>query len=58
MALQSDQVERLHDALPLPQITLPYLFDAELGPGQLGELADAARSGITALDAPALSGPG
>ncbi|MCA9611238.1 MAG: hypothetical protein KDA94_14255 [Acidimicrobiales bacterium] len=49
MALQAEQVARLADALPLPQLRLPYLFDAELGPAQLDELADAMLEGIGAL---------
>ena len=49
MALQHTQVERLAHALPLPQLTLPYLFDAELGPAQLDELADALLRDIEAL---------
>ncbi len=46
MALQAEQTERLDEALPLPQLRLPYLFDAELGPEQLDELADALLEGI------------
>ena len=46
MALQAEQVGRLADALPLPQLSLPYLFDAELGPTQLDLLADSILSGI------------
>ena len=49
MALQTEQVARLGDALPLPQIVLPYLFDAELGPPQLDELADWLLAGIDPL---------
>jgi hypothetical protein len=44
--LQAEQVERLAEALPLPQLALPYLFDAELGPDQLDLLASAALDGI------------
>jgi anion-transporting ArsA/GET3 family ATPase len=49
IALQAEQVERLAEALPLPQLGLPYLFDAELGLAQLDELADASLRGIEAL---------
>jgi anion-transporting ArsA/GET3 family ATPase len=49
IALQAEQVERLAEALPLPQMGLPYLFDAELGLAQLDELADAALREIEAL---------
>ena len=45
MVLQTEQVARLADTLPLPQLALPYLFDADLGPAQVellaGELLDA-----------------
>ena len=47
--LQAEQVERLAEALPLPQLSLPYLFDAELGPSQLDQLAAAALDGIGEL---------
>ncbi len=55
MALQREQVERLDEALPLPQLHLPYLFDAELGPRQLGQLADALLVGVEALDPAAVA---
>ena len=35
MALQAEQVARLAETLPLPQLALPYLFDADLGPAQV-----------------------
>ena len=38
--LQSEQVARLADQLPLPQLHLPFLFGAELGPAELDLLAD------------------
>ena len=47
--LQAEQVDRLAEALPLPQLALPYLFDAELGPEQMGDLADAMTDGIGGL---------
>ncbi|QXC63620.1 hypothetical protein KSP35_17085 [Aquihabitans sp. G128] len=50
MALQREQLGRLADALPLPQLRLPYLFDAELGPDQLDLLAAALLDGVGALD--------
>lgn len=46
MALQAEQVGRLAEALPLPQLSLPYLFDAELGPDQLEQLAASMLDGI------------
>ena len=54
MALQRSQIERLHEALPLPQLQLPYLFDAEIGPEQLHQLAEALLAGVAGLDAAAL----
>jgi anion-transporting ArsA/GET3 family ATPase len=50
MALQADQIARLREALPLPQLRLPYLFDAEIGPSQLDELATALLAGVDDLD--------
>ena len=40
-ALQREQIARLADELPLPQIRLPFLFDAEIGPDQVDALARA-----------------
>ncbi len=54
--LQHEQVKRLADALPLPQLHLPYLFDAELGLPQLDLLAEALLAGVRGLDA-ASTGP-
>ncbi|MEZ5137291.1 MAG: ArsA-related P-loop ATPase [Acidimicrobiales bacterium] len=48
-ALQAEQVERLREALPLPQLRLPYLFDAELGPEHLDLLAAAVLDGVAEL---------
>jgi anion-transporting ArsA/GET3 family ATPase len=39
--LQREQVERLRDGLPLPQLHLPFLFTADLGRPELDVLADA-----------------
>jgi anion-transporting ArsA/GET3 family ATPase len=47
--LQAIQAERLADALPLPQLILPYQFTAELGPEQLGALAEALGAAIDGL---------
>ena len=49
MALQAEQVGRLADALPLDQLALPYLFNAELGPSQLDQLATSLLEGIGVL---------
>ena len=54
MSLQREQVERLSEALPLPQIRLPYLFEAELGPSELERLADAFLGGVEELSDPAV----
>jgi anion-transporting ArsA/GET3 family ATPase len=47
--LQSEQLERLAERLPLPQICLPYVFSADLGPQDVDELAAAFTSGIGQL---------
>ena len=39
MALQSEQVERLGAELPLPQLRLPFLFTADIGPTEVDLLA-------------------
>ncbi len=38
--LQASQLDRLGEQLPLPQLCLPFLFRADLGPTQIDELAD------------------
>jgi anion-transporting ArsA/GET3 family ATPase len=52
--LQAQQVERLADALPLPQIHLPFLFTTEVGPAEVDQLADAFAASVAALPNPAL----
>lgn len=49
MELQSEQVARLAEMLPLPQIHLPFIFSADLGPDHVDELAAAMRSGIEGI---------
>lgn len=49
MDLQAEQVERLAEMLPLPQIHLPFIFSADLGPDHVDELAAAMRVGIEGL---------
>ena len=44
--LQREQVARLGAQLPLPQLHLPYLFNADLGPEQLDQLAQELLHGI------------
>jgi len=46
IALQAEQVARLGEALPLPQVRLPFLFEAELDPTGLGLLADRVLDGL------------
>jgi anion-transporting ArsA/GET3 family ATPase len=47
--LQAIQLERLAAGLPLPQLLLPYQFNADLGPEQLGALSEAFGAAIDAL---------
>jgi anion-transporting ArsA/GET3 family ATPase len=55
--LQRDQVARLASRLPLPQVALPYLFSADLGPESVEVLAGAVLAGIDELKAlPGLPG--
>ena len=49
-ALQAQQVARLAEALALPQLPLPALFDTEVGLTQVDRLADALAGGIAALE--------
>jgi anion-transporting ArsA/GET3 family ATPase len=50
MALQREQVSRLGEQLPLPQLQLPYLFNADLGPPELEQLARELLHAITKLE--------
>ena len=47
---QRDQCERLARALPLPQVHLPFLFTADIGPSEIETLADALATGVDALE--------
>ncbi|MEN3271706.1 MAG: hypothetical protein V7636_467 [Actinomycetota bacterium] len=49
MALQDEQLARLADKLPLPQLRLPFLFRADIGADEVGVLAKALRTSIEAL---------
>jgi anion-transporting ArsA/GET3 family ATPase len=54
--LQAEQIDRLAELLPLPQLSLPYLFDADLGPTEVDVLAQrllAGIGGLTELASPA-----
>ncbi|HUP87284.1 MAG TPA: ArsA family ATPase [Acidimicrobiales bacterium] len=47
--LQAEQLRRLDDALPLPQLRLPFLFTPEVGPGELEVLAAELAKQVEAL---------
>ena len=47
--LQQEQLARLGEALPLPQLRIPMLFTAEIGPYEVDTLAMALESSVTAL---------
>jgi anion-transporting ArsA/GET3 family ATPase len=47
--LQEEQVGRLGDRLPLPQLHLPFLFHGALGPGEIDILGRHLLDGIEAL---------
>jgi hypothetical protein len=49
-ALQRVQADRLAQHQPLPQIRHPFLFSDDVGPTEIGVLADALRTGIEDLD--------
>lgn len=49
MELQAQQLDRLAEMLPLPQIHLPYMFSADIGPDEVDVLAAAVTSGIEQL---------
>jgi hypothetical protein len=50
MDLQTGQIARLAEQLPLPQLHLPFLFDADLGLAEVDLLAAALISGVQGLD--------
>jgi hypothetical protein len=47
--LQREQLARLADRLPLPVVRLPFLFTADLGPGDVDRLSADLAAGIEAL---------
>ena len=49
MALQSEQLDRLRERLPLPQLIIPFLFTASIGPTEIDQLAGALLDEIEAL---------
>jgi anion-transporting ArsA/GET3 family ATPase len=50
--LQQEQLARLADQLPLPQIRLPFVFTTEIGPAELDGLADRLLQELEALPEP------
>ena len=48
-SLQTEQVARLADQLPLPQLRLPFLFTTGIGPAELDRLAHAFLAQVDAL---------
>lgn len=48
-ALQQEQIRRLRERLPLPQIELPFVFNPDITRAQLDVLADAFERGIGTL---------
>jgi len=54
--LQAEQIARLAEALPLPQIQLPFLFTTELHIPEVDQLAEAMAEGVRALPEPQLTG--
>jgi anion-transporting ArsA/GET3 family ATPase len=48
--LQQAQLDRLAHQLPLPQLRLPFLFEADLGVGSVQRLAHALAEGVGALE--------
>jgi anion-transporting ArsA/GET3 family ATPase len=55
--LQAQQQDRLAEALPLPQLTLPFLFTTEVGPAEVDHLARCLAESVRQLPAPAASHP-
>jgi anion-transporting ArsA/GET3 family ATPase len=47
--VQDEQIGRLADALPLPQVLLPHLFTTDIGLAEIDRLADALAAGVEAL---------
>jgi anion-transporting ArsA/GET3 family ATPase len=47
--VQAEQMTRLADALPLPQLRLPNLFTTEIGLDEIDQLADTLAAGLESL---------
>ena len=56
--LQQAQIARVSERLPLPQLRLPYVFAANLGPPEVDLLADALRAQVRNLPDVVPSSPG
>ncbi len=56
--LQRAQIARLAERLPLPQLRLPSVFAADLGPAEVDLLADTLRAEVTGLPDVVPSSPG
>jgi anion-transporting ArsA/GET3 family ATPase len=50
-AVQQEQADRLAELLPLPQIRLPFLYTAAIGPPEIETLADALTDEVEAMPA-------
>jgi anion-transporting ArsA/GET3 family ATPase len=50
--LQQEQADRLAQRLPLPQVHLPFLYTADLGPAEVEMLADVLVTEVRALPEP------
>ena len=48
-ALQAEQLARLAERLPLPQLRLPFVFTTQIGPTELELLADRLLAEVAAL---------
>ncbi len=55
--LQGEQLGRLSRELPLPQLQVPFLFTASIGPEELDVLSGALAAGVAALHDPAPVSP-
>lgn len=49
LSAQAEQLERLSSGLPLPQLRLPFLFSGEIGPDELGRLAEVLAEQVASL---------
>jgi hypothetical protein len=50
-AVQQEQADRLAGLLPLPQVRLPFLYTADIGPAEIATLADALTIEVEAMPA-------